>query len=638
MVRLRFPSRWETIRQQAPVGTAIPTTIRGVLEECCPRYRSKVAYRMKEGEEFRTLTFEELRQQATDFAAGLIALGMRQGDRVAIICENGFEWVIAYYGQSIAGGVGVPLYTELKGREIEELVRHAEARFVIASARVLGKIREDIPGVMKVIGVGEEVAARPGAPAGLLRRARADLIPFQEVFATATEESRRTLAATHIDPDDLASIVFTSGTTGGMKGVMLTHRNFMSNVDQIRRILPVGEQDRLLLVLPLHHAYLFTTAVLALVALGAEVVFENDLLRVRERLAEVRPTVFLAVPALLEVMYRAIEARVEAEGRKKEFERGLRMVKRVKDNTGVNIGRYVFGQVHRQLGGKLRFVFCGGAALNPDIALKYLRLGFPIIQGWGLTEAAPVAAAQRWSPYKFRFTNYYEEQVGSVGTPVPDVEVKLIDVPEKEIYVHLHGEGELVVRGPNISPGYWKAPDETREARVGEWLRTGDLGRIDEEGNIWITGRSKYVIVLESGEKVVPDELEERLAESALIEDICVVPRQIRNKTMVGAIIYPSFGAVSERCRADNMPLNESSVRAFLASELERFGADIAPFKRVSEIVLTDTPLPKTALRKVARGQLRDSHSFDLKRWERNALGAANSTEEEPEETEPAEP
>ena len=166
MVRLRVSSRWEAIRQQLPLAAAIPTTIRGVLEECCPRYRSKVAYRMKEGEAFRTLSYGELQQQASEFAAGLIALGLRQGDRVAIICENGFEWVIGYYGQSIAGGVGVPLYTELKAPEMEEMVRHAEARFVIASARVLRRLRGDIPGVAKIIGVGDGLEAKDDEDSG----------------------------------------------------------------------------------------------------------------------------------------------------------------------------------------------------------------------------------------------------------------------------------------------------------------------------------------------------------------------------------------------------------------------------------------------------------------------------------------
>jgi long-chain acyl-CoA synthetase len=597
-------------------------TIPAALEESSRRHPSKVAYRIKEGREQRALTFGELQQHATDFAAGLVSMGMRQGDRVAIICENGFEWVIGYYGQSMAGGVGVPLYTELGSREIEHAVRRAEARFLIASARVLSRIRDNIQGVAKTIVVDSGGGAPCGAASPFPRRDHPELMPFHKVAAAATEQSRRIVAATRIDANDLASIMFTSGTTGGMKGVMLTHRNFMSNVGQVLSALPLGRQDRLLLVLPLHHAFPFTIAVVGVVAVGAQAAFENDLLRVREAFAEVRPTGFIGVPAVFDVMYRAIEARVEAEGQKWRFEAGLRLVKSVKDTTGVNIGPNVFGQIHRRLGGKLRFMVCGGAALRPDVALKFFRLGLPLLQGWGLTEAAPVVTIQPWSPYKFRFTNYYEARAGTVGKPLPEVDVRFIDVPEKEFYVDLDGDGELVLRGPNISPGYWKAPDETHQATVGEWFRTGDLGRMDKEGNIWITGRAKYVIVLESGEKVVPEELEDRLSESPLIEDICVVPRQVRNKTVVGAIIYPSLGALSERCRAENLCLSESSVRALVAGELERFGADMAPFKRVSEIVLTDTPLPKTLLGKVARGRLKDSYSFDVKRWEGASLVA----------------
>jgi long-chain acyl-CoA synthetase len=622
MVQLRLPPRWEAIRRRAPVPTSVPMTMRGALEESCKRYPSKVAYRMKEGGEHRTLTYGELRQHATDFAAGLVAMGMCQGDRVAIICENGFEWVIGYFGQSIAGGVGVPLYTELRSREIEQMVRRAEARFVIASARVLSRLGGYIQGDAKIIVVGRGMDAPCGAASPFLRRDRSDLIPFSKVAAAATDQSHRIVASTRIDANDLASIVFTSGTTGGMKGVMLTHRNFMSNVNQVLRALPLGEQDRLLLALPLHHAFPFTIAVAGVVAVGAQAAFENDLLRVREAFAEVRPTGFIGVPAVFDLMYRAIEARVETEGRRKRFESGLLTVKRVKNTTGVNIGRRVFSQIHRRLGGRLRFMVCGGAALHPDVALKYFRLGLPLLQGWGLTEAAPVAAIQRWSPYRFWFTNYYEERAGTVGKPLPDVEVRVIDVPDKGIYVHLHGEGELMLRGPNISCGYWKAPDKTSETRVGAWFRTGDLGRIDEEGNIWITGRTKDVIVLESGEKVMPEDLEEGLSESPLIEDICVVPRQVRNKTVVGAIIYPSFAALSQRCRTDNLSLSERCVRAVVADELERLGAEMAPFKRVGEIVLTDTPLPRTILGKVARGRLRDSYSFDVKRWQSTSLVA----------------
>ncbi|MGA2286148.1 MAG: AMP-binding protein [Dehalococcoidia bacterium] len=600
-------------------------TIPDMLKLACSRYRyrSNVAYRMKEGTDFRTLTYGDMERQAAAFGAGLIAMGLRQGDRVAIVCENCFEWVIGYYGQCMAGAVGVPVHAELKGREIEEMIRWAEARFVIASARVLSKIKGDIPGVETVIGVGGDLRVPGRAGNSFLQRGRANSVPFHEVAAAATQKSYRALAATRVEPDDLASIVFTSGTTGGTKGVMLTHRNIVSNVHQRdRHGLDASERDRLLVVLPLHHVFPFTFAVVGLLTVGAAATFENDLLRLRERLNDVRPTALLGVPALFEAMYRAIETRIEAEGQKRRFKIGLRIVTRAKDLTGVNIGRIVFRRIHKQLGGELRVLICGGAPLSADLALKYFHLGIPIMQGWGLSETAPVAAMQRLCPRRFQFTKYYEKRVGSVGSALPDVEIRVVDVPEKGIFVRLHGEGELVVRGPNVSRGYWKAPEETSRAMKSGWFHTGDLGRIDKENNVWITGRAKYVIVLDSGEKVVPDELEDRLASSPLIEDICVVPRRVRNKTMVGAIIYPSLEGVVGRCQAENIPLIESNVRRLVESELNKFGADMAPFKRVNEILLSSFPLPRTDTRNIARCRIKDSYSFDLKRWRRAAADA----------------
>jgi long-chain acyl-CoA synthetase len=440
------------------------------------------------------------------------------------------------------------------------------------------------------------------------------VLPFADVPAAATSESRAEIERRRPQPDDLASIVFTSGTTGGMKGVMLSHKNFMSNVESIRRSITIDERDRIVLVLPMHHAFPFII-MLANLAFGGELTFENDLLRVRDRIQEIKPTLFLGVPALFEQMYRAVVRRAEAEGRLELFERGMRAVDAIKRRTGVNLGRLIFREVHQQLGGQLRFVLSGAAALKPETARQFFRLGLPLLQGWGLSEASPVVAVQRLVPRKFLFSNYYEEHVGSVGPPIEGVEVKLIDVPEKEIYVHLHNEGELVVRGPNVFAGYWQAPEETREAKAGEWLRTGDLGRIDDEGNIWITGRSKYVIVLDSGEKVVPDELEEQLGLAELVQDICVEGRSSRNKTVVGAIVYPNYDTVQERLRERGEAPSEDAVRKLVHEEIDARSKELAPYKRVTEVILTDTPLPKTAILKVARGQLPASYTFDLKRW-----------------------
>ena len=574
-------------------------------------------------------------RRANDFSAGLIALGLRPGDRVAIICENGLSWAIGYYGISLAGGVAVPLYIELKSAEIEELIKRSGARFIIASSRVLDRLGDHLAGAEKVIVVGSHEARQGQAP-GFLRRGRPDLLPFDQVAEEATDESRAALAERRVAPDDLASIVFTSGTTGGMKGVMLTHQNLTSNVESIRRTIQLDEKDRVMLMLPMHHAFPFIIF-LANFAFGGELTFENDLLRVRDRLRETKPTLFLGVPAFFDQMYRAIVRRAQAEGRLELFERGLRVVDVAKRRTGVNLGRLIFREVHQQLGGSLRFILNGGAALRPETARNFFRLGLLLLQGWGLSEAAPVVATQRLNPRRFFFSNYYEEHVGSVGPPLEGVEVKLIDVPEKEIYVHLHGEGELVVRGPNVFAGYWQAEEESTAVKAGDWLRTGDLGRIDDEGNIWITGRSKYVIVLDSGEKVVPDELEERFAQSELLQDVCVVPRENRSRTQVGAVVYPNLAQARLRLDERNEALTEESVRKLVQEELDVFTRELAPYKRISELILTDTPLPKTAILKIARGQLPESFSFDLERWQQGWVDPTLPTgEEEPTAAPPA--
>jgi long-chain acyl-CoA synthetase len=607
-------------------ASVIPFTIPEMLADAAARFGARVAYQHKIDGEWQRISFEQLWRQAKDFAAGLIALGHRQGDRVAICAENGLAWITGYLGISVAGGVAVPLYYELKNGEIEEMLKQSGARFLVASTRVLDRLGERPAGVERVIVIGAS-AARPGQPPRFLRRARPDLLPLDQVGGQATRESRATLAERRVQPDDLASIVFTSGTTGGMKGVTLTHKNFMSNLESVRRSLQFDERDRVVLVLPMHHALPFIIC-LACVAFGGELTFENDLLRVRDRLAETKPTIFLGVPALFEQMYRAIVRRAEAEGRLEMFERGLRVVDVAKRRTGVNLGKLVFREVHQQLGGQLRFMLSGGAALKPEVARSFFRLGLPLLQGWGLTEAAPVVAVQRWVPRKFFFSNYYEEHVGTVGQPLAGIEVKLIDVPEKEIYVHLHHEGELIVRGPNVFPGYWQSPEDTAAAKAGEWLHTGDLGRIDEEGNIWITGRSKYVIVLESGEKVMPDELEERFGRSELLQDICVLARRHRDKTQVGVLIYPNVEMTQMRLKERGLPPTEASVRALVQEELDRSMRELAAYKRVGELILSDSPLPKTAIQKVIRHQLHESYTFDYKVWEESAADLLAPPEE----------
>ena len=590
-------------------------TIPLIMDEAARRFESKTAFQIKAGREFKKLTYGELRQRARAFGSALLAMGLKRGDGVGIVCENGLEWIVAYLGISCAGGIAVPVYYDLKAQEIDDALRRADARFAVVSDKVLPKVSDHLE-TLFVVGPGAEARSASG---GLFRRARARALPFEEAFSLATHESDAALATTVVEPEDLASIVYTSGTTGGAKGVMLSHRNFMSNVEAVPKALTVSPRDSILLLLPLHHCYPFTVEFLLPLSVGAMVTIENDLVRVRDRLAEVKPTVFAGVPALLDIMSRAIRAQADAQGRGQTFQKGLDIVRRVKQRTGVNIGPIVFRELHQRLGGNLRFVASGGAALNPDTALSFQLLGLPVLQGWGLTETSPIICAQRFYPGRFRFTNYYERQLGTVGKALPGVDVDLVDVPEKGIYVKLHGEGELIARGPNVMKGYWKAEAETKAAMIGEWFRTGDVGRIDKDGYVFITGRSKYVIVLDSGEKVHPDEVEDRLQRSPVIEDVCVVSRKVRDKTQMWAIVYPNQAAIAERLAADNREVDEPALRALVESEVDTLEGTLAPYKRTSHLVLTDAPLPKTALRKVAREQVADDYPFDLKRWQESS-------------------
>lgn len=611
-----------------------PQTFPQMLEDIRRSYGDKIVFQQKVGRDWQRLSADDLYARTRDLAAGLIALGLGQGDRIAMVFENSLDWVCAYYAIVAAGGIAVPIYYDLQPAEITGMIEHAEAKIVIASAKVLSRIGDLAPSVKTVIVAGGGSEPRTAVPSGFLRKSQPATLPLEEVAQRATAESRAMLAATVVAPDDLASIVFTSGTTGGMKGVMLTHKNFMSNMRSVRTTIAFSERDRIMMVLPMHHVFPFIVAMGVAPAVGGETTLENDLRRIRDRMAEVKPTIFIGVPALFELMYRNIVHGIEAQGRMETFEKGLRIVEATKQRTGINLGRIVFRELHKRLGGSLRFMVNGGAALNPQVAMNFARVGLLVIQGWGLTESAPVLTAQRWSPRKFYMSNYYEDHFGTVGPAVEDVEIGLIDVPEKELYVHLHGEGELVARGDNITPGYWKGEDATKAAKVDGWLRTGDVGRIDDEGNVWITGRSKYVIVLDSGEKVHPDELEAKLQRSPLIEDVVVIGRKLRGKTQAWAIVYPNRDEILARLRTGTA--TEDAVRAAVRDEIQRHEEDVAPYKRTTDFMLTDIPLPKTALRKVARGQIADSYTFDARRWEQSwaeliaAAAAPDDAETEP--------
>jgi long-chain acyl-CoA synthetase len=568
-----------------------------MLLDSCSVHARKVAFQQAAEAGYEQLTYGELGEMTRRFAGALVGAGFQPGDRLAIVAENRLEWVVAFFGQTLAGGAAVPIYPELPVGDIGRIIARAGARFLVTTEALSRPLDH---GFAKVFLLPSRYGAAPSHA-------------FSEALSAEPLSADRMQALAN--PRALVAIMFTSGTTGDPKGVMLTQGNFMADVNALSSALSVGRNDRLLLALPLHHAFPLTVGILAPVALGGEVTLENYLPHLARRFVETRPTVFMAVPALLEIMERNIRHRIERAGREKGFNRALRLSRGVKALTGVNMGHLLFRQVHAQLGGKLRFIISGGSALSPLLTRRFLELGIPLLQGWGLTEAAPVVTTQRWWPRRFYFSRYYERQAGSVGQPLPGMDVALIDRRDERLPIGATAEGELVVRGPNVTQGYWEDVNATRQVMLGNWLRTGDIGRIDSDSTVWITGRSKYVIVLDSGEKVHPEEVEEVLSQSPLFADVCVVPRTIRGKTQAWAIIYPDVRATQDHLARRKLSLTEAEVRDVVASEVSQLRSGLASYKWPAGVILTDRPLPKSVIGKVARERLEEAYEFQLDVW-----------------------
>lgn len=605
-----------------------PLTIPDMLRASAAKFGTRTALWQRSGgqSEPETRTYEQVLAQARQFAAGLLALGLRRGDHVAIVAENSIEWSLSFLGISLAGGVAVPIYYRLAEDEQAMLMRSADVRFACVGPGPDDRAPGGLRHVERLILLGGAVRHQErerGLRALLRARHGHEPLTFHEVAARGN--NTQAVDQVTVSPDELATLLFTSGTTGTPKAVMLSHRNMLSNVWAVKDVIHVSEQDRLLLVLPMHHPFPLTLGLVMPLAIGAMIAYENDLRRVRERMAEVQPTVFFGVPELYRLLLRAIFQRAEAEGQAGRLRTALKISGWVKQLTGVNIGPLLFRSLHRRLGGRIRFLASGGAALPPELARQYYRMGLLLVQGWGLSETAPVLTVQEIDVKKFLFTRHYERMAGTVGRPIPGVRLRLLDVPEKEVVASREGEGELAAQGPNVMLGYYKDPAATAavffEDESGRWFRTGDLGRITADGYVYLTGRVKSVIVLDTGEKVAPDEVEDVLRESPYILDVAVIGRQPdkyvgAGKIEVHAVIYPSYEELRKRAEVEGVPLTAERAHQWVTEEVKRLQQQrLAPYKWVRQVILTDQPLPKTPLGKVRRGLLMEHYAFDLERF-----------------------
>jgi long-chain acyl-CoA synthetase len=556
------------------------------LERGAPR-PDQIRYRSAEG--WREISTTEFVSTVRDLALGLATLGVGKGDRVALLSENRPEWIA--FDQAILGlgAVVVPLYPSLLADQVRYILDHSRARILILSTPAqlakVGPVLSSLPALERVV-VIDAPEALPPSTIGWTRLLR-DGAAARAATPDAFEHARRVVA-----PDDLASILYTSGTTGEPKGVMLTHSNFASNVDSTLSIIPFTGTDVALSFLPLSHAF-ERIVEFAYLTVGACIAYAESIEAVPRNLLEIEPTVVASVPRLFEKMHEKVMEKVRASAphRRALFAAAM-AVGRSRARALAN-GRHpslpvrllhapserlVLSPLRRKLfGSRIRFVISGGAPLGEEIAWFLFAAGIPVMEGYGLTETSPVVAVNR--PDRHR--------VGTVGPVIPGVEVRIAP------------DGEVLVRGPNVMRGYYRDEGATRETMEDGWFRTGDVGAMDADGFLRITDRKKELLKTSGGKMVAPQPIEGLLkADPAIAQAVLVGDR----KKFVAALIVPDFGWLAEQAgrlgiRDAGPPelIRDPRILEIYRGVVERRMEGLPPFERVKRFRLLPRELTQEA-------------------------------------------
>ena len=530
--------------------------------------------RRREGEKFKIYTYQTVLDRVRKIGDYLKQQGLAAEERAAVLGNNSPEWICSYLGILWAGGVVVPLDARATVVEWVHLMNHSGCRFLFAAPEPWGEIerqKEVIPSLQKIIAFSGE---------------KGDFnLPFVFQGREGLMEPQRRVRG------DLAVILYTSGTTGTSKGVMLTHGNLLANVEQCIRAFDMDETDRFFSVLPIHHAFESTGGLLAPMAAGASVTIARSLKskELLEDLRDVRPTIFLLVPLFLEKFHQGIEKDLKKAsfGKRSLFRLLKTGAKICNPFTSGAASKKFFRPIRSAMGlDKLRILVSGGAPLPRPLSRAYEMLGFPVCQGYGLSETAPVLSVNIPGRCKNE----------SVGPPLSGVEVRIFD-PDPE------GAGEIAVRGPNIMKGYYLNEQATRQSFFEGWFFTGDLGKMDKDGYLYVTGRKKSLIVTRGGKKISPEEIEEELLKSPFVHETIVVARSHpRTKTEeIHAIIHPDFEALDRYGKEKGITISDRVIQELLGQHVNKVNSVLSKYKRIRNFSVREEEFPKTTTQKIKR-------------------------------------
>jgi len=517
-------------------------------------------------------TYTELRQMAESVARWLRDQGMPRGARAAILAANGPGWVAAYLAIIAAGGVVVPLDISFNTEQIAKLLRDSDSGCLFTDRKHLATAQRAVEGL--------------DVPPVLLDSDTKNLPTLDAMFAAGPGD----FTPAELGPDYPAVILYTSGTTSDPKGVLLTHDNLLGEMDAVFPVLEVGPSDSILAVLPLFHALAQMANLLLPFAKGARVVYleslnVTDLLRA---LRESNVTLFCCVPQFFYLIHERVLKQVKQRSRPAQVMfRVLIRISKAARRAGINLGKIFFRQAHRALGARMRFLITGGSRFDATIGRELEALGFDILQAYGLTETSGGATVTRPD----------DNVIGSVGRPLAGVEVKIADPESPE---EGPPAGEILIRGRIVMKGYWNQPEATAAVIREGWLHTGDLGYLDAQGNLFITGRRKEIIVLSSGKNIYPEEIEAHYRKSPFVKEVCVVgleaPPGQPQAARLHAVIVPNDEVLRER--------KIVNIKDVLRFDIDGLSAQLPSTKRILSYEIWQEELPKTTTRKLKRYEI----------------------------------
>jgi long-chain acyl-CoA synthetase len=587
-------------------------TLVGIFLDAVSTYRNPDQFMRRTAAGWESLSAERALADVEALSLALRELGVGRGDTVALLSENRYEWPLTDLAVLGLGAVVVPIYPTLTAHQVRFVLENSEARAVMVStAAQLDKLTEAMAGrpAMKAVVHLDPVPARPGIHsfAALIERGRALRAQAPGAFV----ESARALRS-----DDLATIVYTSGTTGEPKGAMLTHGNISSNVWACRQVIDLRPTDRCLSFLPLCHIFERMAGLYAMLSAGISIAYAENMESVGANAVEVHPTLLCGVPRFYEKVYaRIMEAGREMRGVQRAlFGWGLAAGSRRArahfarrtpgglERLAITLAdRVVASRIRARMGGHLRFCISGGAPLAPKVMDFFFAIGIPVIEGYGLTETSPVICLNPLG----------SEKLASVGPPIPGVEVKI------------GAEGEVLTRGPHVMRGYFKNEAASRAALEDGWFHTGDVGRFDDERYLFITDRLKDLLVTAGGKKVAPQPLEAKLKTSKWVSEAVLLGDR---RPFVVALIAPNFTNLEAEAAARGWTsprraelVARPEVRAFYQPLIDAVNADLAPFERIKQFALLEHELSQedgelTLMLKVKRRVIMERYASIIER------------------------